>query len=317
MRGGQPTLILHAGMPRTGTTSLQRALAASADLLARAGAEYPSRWWAQQAPAHHPLATEVQERGASGPLAGELLTHLGAGPGVTIISSETLTNGLAGERFDALRDFLATASQGAEVRFLLAVRRSDELVSSMYLRQLELDDPGPAGDYAWHRLPWIDDVFANLAELRESPRLPTPELVPYIQGREATAPLLERMGLDAAAPPTERLARSPGLKAAAVLASMDELEIGLDRQALAHALRSEGITLPGERRDFHVLGPTLREYLHLHALGSAARHGHREYVEAFGEAELDQAPRARLDASQLDPEDLAALEEYLAAAAAR
>jgi hypothetical protein len=300
-------------MPRTGTSSIQQALSDGTGLPAGASCEYPRAWRADWAPAHHPLAAEVLERGASGPLVAELLSGLGSGAATTVVSSEELTNGLHSDHFEALCEFIAAASVVAKVRFVLAVRRFDQLVASGYRKELELGDPGPAGNYAWHRFPWIEDVFANLARLRDTPEPVSPVLVTYLEGEEAAGPVLRAMGIEPVSLPRTRLNASLGLKACVLLASLEDLAGGADRGDLVAAMRSGELALARERRDFCVLGAELRRDLHAHALESAQRHGHREYVDAFARAVPDAGPRVELDPSLLSEEDLAALERHLAA----
>jgi hypothetical protein len=111
-------LLIHAGIHRTGTTSLQRVLSRNRDALAAQGVAYPG-----EGPNHQPLAWELV-RGQSG--AREVLALVeGAGAERVVLS---------GEDFAIHQDlgWLAPVAARHEVGVVLYLRRQDHWVNSWY-----------------------------------------------------------------------------------------------------------------------------------------------------------------------------------------
>lgn len=119
--GGRPLrLVIHAGIHRTGTTSLQRFLAANRAGLAAAGVAYPG-----EENNHQPLAWALH-RGQAGAEAVLALVEA-APPGTRQLV-------LSGEDFAIHRDlgWLATVAARVDTRAVLYLRRQDHWLMSWY-----------------------------------------------------------------------------------------------------------------------------------------------------------------------------------------
>src|ERR1700733_8311443 len=101
-------LVIHIGMPKTGTTTLQRALASAADASEPAGILYPRILRNRGSIAHHALAEElVVRKDLSGPQATAFFELLSAADTRDmLISSEAFTNLLNPRRVPTLVDFI-------------------------------------------------------------------------------------------------------------------------------------------------------------------------------------------------------------------
>lgn len=141
-------LYIHGGLPRTSTTSLQAALAARESQLRAAGVVYPTMW----RPAHAPIHHEFHEfflamRRSTRPL-DEFVSFLSAHTDHDVlISGEGLTAMLPpGESQEALRQMLTAARSVVPTRWVWTLRRQDEVLTSLYLRKMVLQErlPSPA-----------------------------------------------------------------------------------------------------------------------------------------------------------------------------
>jgi hypothetical protein len=313
------SLILHIGMPRTGTCSLQRLLAASSPILEEAGYQYPDLELDEREMAHHALGLDVLAHGGGSRIGAELLERVARAEGNTIVSTETLSNGLADPGFDALRSFLAAAIDVVDMEVVIVLRRMDQMLASMYLFQLRNgDDPEAVDEFSERRLPWIDQAFGNLSELRFSPDWPSPHILTYRPGRDSTALVLRAIGLDPAAlgEPEKSLHRTLGLKAQAFLGGLSELGDGIPaaRSELINAFETGRFSFSDEVYEYDPLGYATRRRIHEHALASSIEHGIREYEDAYRGERIEPMPRTEVDSSLISDADLRDLRRFLSAA---
>jgi hypothetical protein len=313
------TLFLHIGMPRTGTTSLQRVLAGSGSVLEGAGYEYPDLGRDEPGIAHHALGWDVLAHGAQSRAGRELLERLARADGNTIVSTETLSNGLAYAPAEAFRSFLAAAMDVVDVEVIITLRRLDQMLASMYLFQVRAgNDPDPVDDFSERRLPWIDQVFGNLREMRLSGDWPSPVILTYRQGRDSTAPVLRAIGLDPAVlGEAERpLHGTLGLKAQAFLGGLDELgdDIPAGRSQLIYYFETGRFSFSDEVYEYDPFGYEARRRIHEHALASSIEHGIHEYEDAYRGERIEPTPRTEIDSSLITDADLRDLRRFLSAA---
>lgn len=133
-------IYLHCGWPKTGTTSLQAALAKHRDLLAAAGICYPRRIAQRERDAHHDvveaLTSSLAGRGAALDELFELLARYRDEN--LVLSSEFVTMWLMGpdEKCDLFLRFIQRAQQLAPVACSWTLRRFDDLIHSGYVHQL-------------------------------------------------------------------------------------------------------------------------------------------------------------------------------------
>jgi hypothetical protein len=304
------TLFLHIGMPRTGTTSLQGFLAGRGAVLEAAGYEYPELGRDEQGIAHHTLGWDVLAHGAQSRAGSELLERVARANGNTIVSTETLSNGLA------------AAMDVVDVEVVIVLRRMDQMLASMYLFQVRNgDDPEAVDEFSARRLPWIDQVFGNLRDLRLSRDWPSPVILTYRPGRDSTALILRAIGLDPATlgEAEKSRHRTLGLKAQAFLGGLDQLgdDISPRRWELINAFESGRFSFSDEVYEYDPLGHETRRRIHEHALASSIEHGIREYEDAYRGERIEPMPRTEIDYSLISDADLRDLRRFLSAGAAR
>ena len=132
----KPRLIIHAGVHRTGTTSIQHLLEINRDTLAAHGVLYPLDYAPtpggdpRRAGANHQrLAWALAERTLSGHAARQWLEPLAAGFETVILS---------GEDFCAIRNasFLGPLSEAFDIEAVFYLRRQDDYVNSWYNQHL-------------------------------------------------------------------------------------------------------------------------------------------------------------------------------------
>ena len=132
-------LYLHIGLPKTGSTAIQRFFKVNRDALEERGVLYPLSGRPKKPGSstdsprlnHHPLALEILSppedvRDSAWP---ELLAELrGAKEDVALVSSEVFDYLRADSQFAAVRSHL----QGLDVKVIVYVRRQDEYLASYY-----------------------------------------------------------------------------------------------------------------------------------------------------------------------------------------
>jgi hypothetical protein len=328
-------LVLHGGMPKTGTTALQHGLtAAEADLRAR-GLDYIAPLRTRNPSAHHDLPLAFLEGGAARRAArGALLGHLRRATAPRLlVSSEGLINLFRPGQLGPLTALLSAAAAIRPVRIVIGLRRIDDFFLSMYLHQIKVGTAsGPVETYLAGREAWARRFFRALATLRElgardgatggdgapggAGRI-TLDLPAYRPGGDFLTTLLPRLGLtpeEATLLPRDlRPNRRLGLRAQTLLAHLDRFgaETGLvpvSRLRLVRYLEEEG-ALPGDETDYDLIEPGRRQALRDAALAAARTEGIGAYAEAFAEAPGPERPFRRLDWALLTPAGLAALAE--------
>ena len=140
-----PQLYLHCGWPKTGTKSLQAALARNRELLAEVGIVYPDRWGRELVPgledgSHNGLIEALEEFPASeAPFeeVGDFLSsHAG---GVVLISCEVFTTWLLhSPNPEALRGFFDAVREVMPVTCVWSLRRLDHFAGSLQLQLLSM-----------------------------------------------------------------------------------------------------------------------------------------------------------------------------------
>jgi hypothetical protein len=135
----KPRLVLHIGMHKTGSTSLQRFFVRNRILLRALGIHYPKATGAdgRRLPKHNDIflavSHEMAHKGAPHPTLGpsaarirEVERHLHPGR-VTLLSAE----GLSGQK-PGFAKALAPLAEAADVRVVCFLRRQDDWIKSFY-----------------------------------------------------------------------------------------------------------------------------------------------------------------------------------------
>jgi hypothetical protein len=317
-------LLLHGGWQRTGTSSLQAALAGHAEHLAAAGVIYPDRWRAGGGEAHHGIVQLLESPSATAPGMVEFQDYLRVHSDRTVlVSTEALNNWLSAERRPALLRVLAAAREAGPVTLFWTLRRVDDQLTSLYLHRVVTDRslPSPADFFAGFR----ERGFAGAAAtMRAAERLSGIEaLYGRYEGAGAHHKVLLRgAGVPArlrdeivATPAARRLNVRIGRKAAIVLLHTPVVEerIGrsLPRDALRRALRSGELRFAGDA-PCELVAPELRREVHMAALRASREAGFTPYAEFFGADEIPSTPATPLDPAILTDADLSRLRSWLA-----
>jgi hypothetical protein len=132
MAGAGPSLVLHIGLPRTGSTSLQYFLSKNDRLLARYGVVYARAGRTHSPNAHHALAHALQEAGLGTGVPeawSQVLAEARAG-GVRLaaVSSEVFGTRWRTPQIQRLRQF----AEDVDLRAFVYIRDFAALVSSAY-----------------------------------------------------------------------------------------------------------------------------------------------------------------------------------------
>ena len=142
---GHLTVCLHVGLPKTGTTTLQRALLSNADVLARAGLIYPES--GLQGIGHHTFAPAMVgdrptfdwiERIDGETLLDDLATEISSSPSQTrtvLLSSEAL--GRVPDAAKQVFDGLAERLKPFQRRVVIYLRRQDHYLESHFNQVLK------------------------------------------------------------------------------------------------------------------------------------------------------------------------------------
>lgn len=282
------TLHLHAGLHRTGTTSIQFALRDDPAALAASGiALAPGH---DAALAHNPLAVAARREGADALLAPLLAVAGTPGPERLVFSAEELSTTL----LDAgLARRIADALRGAfEVRLHLCLRRQDFLLESIFA-QLAKTGRRQRIDQVAYDL----DLAGRVDALAEAFGADALCLSVYRDDRreDRLAPFLTALGLDPQAfrrpgPVNQGLSRREALAMARFRVRTPALKAGKRRIAEA-MLRARPLVADGRR---FVMSPDARRALmDRHREGNArlaVRHGLSNDDAGWLTAELSAEP---------------------------
>jgi hypothetical protein len=169
------TLYIHCGLPKTGTTSIQKFLASSRNELRANGYDYPNIAVNDDRTAHHNLAREILHDEQFDPEKGTSTDFFNYLEGQercpkVILSSEGLTHCLLRDPvalFDFVRQMIA---RNDEVFIIFTFRKFWKISESSFLYDLR---SGKAGEIRTNpaRVPkttkWLKKLAAGLTELRE------------------------------------------------------------------------------------------------------------------------------------------------------
>jgi hypothetical protein len=311
-------LYLHCGWPRTSTSSLQAALFEYRHSLAASGVVYPDRWRTEGDLTHHGLAELLKATRESPAALDDFKRFIAEQEGEDILlSAEVLTYWLRSEeRLSALVGLLAAAQEVTPTRCIWTLRRLDDALSSLYLRQLSMGAanrlPAPAELFAG--VDRLDGLFAGMQRV-ESAVGGEAAYVRYDPAGTHNAELLAAFEIHgqlkeqivealAGAP---RLNVSPTHKEAVTLLHLDALSARTGAELKEAAVRN----VLG-RRDFafetdwpcEVVDRNVSRALHKRALAAARRVGFTPYVDYFSSAELDAPSSPALAPEILTDADL-------------
>lgn len=228
--GHDSLLVLHVGMPKTGTTSIQNSLAANRDWLYSQGIHYPSLVPGMPGPstAHHAVAHALAESTLRQRIQlvrfRRRVLRAAVPARMTVLSAEPIYRHLLGRKSTDIEEFLhghlaylrrlAEYLSGFDVQILLYLRRPDTFIVSHYKEAINNgNQPPDLGTYAT-RYAWLTAYPERVSAFHSV--FGAPEVRTY--EAECAKGLLPGLysGLAVAPPPVEAetyLRRSPSNRA--------------------------------------------------------------------------------------------------------
>jgi len=159
---------VHIGLPKTGTTSLQRHLFEHAGILEEKGCLYPREWVAPGNFAHHLVSVAVLRGGADNDeLLAKFADYLRARKNDhVLISSEAFTNCILPKTFKRFSDVLSLWARLSPTRLVVAIRRFDTFVESTYLHAAKVGNRrNDLAAYIKNNEKWVANLFAGLTSI--------------------------------------------------------------------------------------------------------------------------------------------------------
>jgi hypothetical protein len=163
---------VHIGLPKTGTTSLQRHFFEHAGILEENGCLYPKEWIAPGKFAHHLLSSAVRQGGADNDeLLAKFADFLRARENDhVLISSEEFTNCILPKTFKRFSNALSLWATLSTTRLVVALRRFDTFVESTYLHATKVGNrQNDLATYIKNNEKWVANFFAGLASISKMP----------------------------------------------------------------------------------------------------------------------------------------------------
>jgi hypothetical protein len=317
-RTERPQVLLHMGMPKTGTSLLQHCASRLAASSSDTRLYYPET--GRRGVAHHVLAGAVKTPEAWD-VRRELLAevqraHLARNRRVALISSEAFSNVIGINIAPGLLRFLEPLRNAWSLGPVLVVRELSEFLESMFLQSARFGHLDMTfAQYVASRRRWISDLMAGVALIRASfgdqmtivHQRPGFEVLGCFEGllQLRTGELLEHR---AAAPVT----RKETLKTQIVLSRQAEVEALIGRRLSDKTIRSlsaRGRLFQNDVEDYTLYAPGEAERVWKEAMEAARLAGLSEYVEAFQDWKPADKASVSMRLDILEAEDLDRLRE--------
>lgn len=319
-------IYLHCGWPKTGTTSLQAAIARNRDRLAATGTVFPDRWGLNGDDTHNEIASRLAAAQAGqvdsvfGDVASLLARHAVED---VLLSSESLSGWLLDEeRCEILLALLHTMQQTAPVTCVWTLRRFDDAAHSLYV-QLSLARSRKRPPIAFMERLSQDGIFSSMRKVEDA----IDGRVIYVKYDPIgahNAELLRAFGVaedlaeviqsDLRASPRLNISRTHKQLAAAINADELSARSGatLDKHALLEVFDRGEFTFEDDW-PCELIGYDVRRGLHERALKAAREHSFTPYIRFFADEELGELPMPEsLELDILSDRDLERLTSYLA-----
>jgi hypothetical protein len=314
------TVTIHAGMPKTGTTSLQLRLSDSGSMLAAAGVDYPLNFRDDEGIAHHRLAHALRGNDATfdeatsafvAHLTDSVFQH-------TIISSEALTNAINGRFILRMMNFLATAAALQPVRLVVVLRPIESFFESMYLHSTKVGDVHtPIDRYLAMRYEWSRSFFGALTAIRTAGIIPSLRLVKFDPTSAFDGHMLTELQIchliQKKMAPARRANEKLSWKAQTILLHLEEVEGAIGSPLPRHKLFREfgtGIMFQDDLTSYTILSEEQEGYVREGAFSAAYDVGLWEYLTFFNPKRTVSRPRVSLDWNVLTADDLDRLKRW-------
>jgi hypothetical protein len=315
--GSQGALVLHLGMPKTGTSVLQRCLSDRAE---RLGIQYPQSFRNGDGVGHHALPFSLKKEGIDANLVAEFFEFLSEHSREKIVlSSESFTNLVGPKRYRDIAQLWQRSSAILPSCLVMVVRRLDSFTESMYLQSSRFGSySGSISDYIQSRKNWTNDFFSGLGALKKTCG-ESLVIVPFIPGFDILEFFDGIIGLskDGLAANRDELPSTAkfSVKAQSLLLDLErvgqELALPLERRVIIKALIKKKIAFADDVTRYTILDPEVSSALQIAALEAADKYGVMEYANAFRTVEVPQAAPISLGRSLLTDQDIACVQDFL------
>ena len=312
-------LYLHCGWPKTGTTTLQTALAANRARLAAAGTVYPDRWTRREDNSHRLF----EGKGGAEPAIAELVEFLEANAeSDVLISSEVLSLRLLlnADSQQILAAMVGAAGEVTPVRCVWTLRRFDDMVHSVCLQRAKFGHEPSVAELEQDLD--VESLFGGMRAMADA--AVETVYVRYSPSGRYEPEIAEALGVPAAVADAVDLTRAPrenfGLshKQTATLLNLEAIAERLGRRIDGGCLRGSferGELRFADDRRCELLDAHTRQDLHTHARAAAKEHGIAAYDRLFAEDQIAADGLLGDGPAALSAEDLDRLEEFLREAA--
>jgi len=290
---------VHIGLPKTGTTSLQRHLFEHAGILEENGCLYPKEWMAPGKFAHHLVSLAVLQGGADNDeLLAKFADYLRARENDhVLISSEAFTNCILPKTFDRFSNIMSLWAALSTTRLVVALRRFDTFVESMYLHATKVGNrQNDLATCIKNNGKWVANFFAGLAAISKMPE--TVEMV-YLR-YDKSIDMVEKIAIALNLPSVigdhdgaKRIVNSRlGAKAQAFLLKLDEHKssrnIKATRPMWIRGFESGRLRFNDEIDTYSVLTVEQTNSIHESALKLAKQMNVSAYCDFFGSDQISE-----------------------------
>lgn len=316
-------LYLHGGWPRTGTSTLQAALARHSASLAAESVVYPEQWRVERLESHHGLRDLLVASRHSGDAFDDFKRFLASqGDRDVLLSAEGMTGWVrSGDKRKAFLELIAAAREVTSTRCVWTLRRFDDTYASMYLLLLALGRDCPPPDEYLAEIGFQDSLFEGMRNVEEA----TDGNVVYAKydplgghNRQLldafevpdTVGAAIRMELQREPNPNSSLSHKQAVAFANVEALSSRAGVDLTLSKLRDAFFDTDFEFEEDRR-CELVSRDVKKVVHERALVAARRHGIHRYVEFFEHTEIEESISPGLDLGVINESDLVQLVTHL------
>ncbi len=308
-------LDVHMGMPKTGTSILQRCLSLKADQL---GILYPEAF-IERGFGQHLIATTLKDAGINSPVLSNFFEYLHANKTKrVIVSSESFSTQIGPNRIAGLIRFWKHCAVILPSRLIIVVRRMDRFVESMYLQQIRFGKySGSIKEYIPMQEKWMKGFFQGLGILKRECG-ESLLIIPFIEDFDVLACFENLLTLRSGDLTSER-SRLPSTakysaKAQSLLLSIrevgSEISISIDRRSLIRGLAKGKIRFSNDVVQYTIMGSSDSKRIQAKAVDAANNAGVTEYTDSFSEIEEMENFQITLCRSLLSEDDIKTVRDF-------
>ena len=305
---------IHIGLPKTGTTNLQRHLFEHAGLLEKNGCLYPKVWMAPGQFAHHLVSLAVLQGGADNDeLLAKFADYIRARTNDhVLISSEAFTNCIQPKNFARFSNVMSLWATLSTTRLVVALRRFDTFVESMYLHATKVGNrQSDLATYIKSNEKWVANFFAGLAAISKMPETVEMVYLRYDRSIDMVKIIANALNLPSVIGDHDgekRIVNSRlGAKAQAFLLKLDEhrssRDIKATRQKWIRGFELGRLRFNDEIDTYSILTFEQAKSIHETALKLAKQMNVSAYCDFFGSDQLSEKQYIDLSSIEMRPSD--------------